>query len=136
MLPRLLIAALLLAHGAIHASFLSPRPSATAGGPAWPFDLARSWVLTPLGIQPQMMRLLGTALVIATIGVFALAALATTGLLPTDLWGPASAAGAVASLALLVLFFHPWLVLGLAIDLGLLWAVLVAGWTPHGNPIP
>jgi hypothetical protein len=28
----------------------------------------------------------------------------------------------------LVLFFHPWLVLGMAIDLVLLWAVLVNGW--------
>ena len=136
MLPRLVIAALMLAHGAIHASFLSPRPPATAHGPTWPFELARSWVLTPLGIQPATTRLLGMALVAATIGGFALAALATIGLGPADLWGPASAAGAISSLALLVLFFHPWLVLGLAIDLGLLWAVLVAGWTPHGNPIP
>lgn len=136
MIPRLLIAALLLAHGAIHASFVSPRPPATPGGPLWPFELARSWILAPLGIQAETTRLLGTALVVATIGAFALAALATTGLLPADLWAPASAAGAISSLALLVLFFHPWLVLGLAIDLGLLWAVLVAGWTPRGNPIP
>jgi hypothetical protein len=136
MIPRLLIAALLLAHGAIHASFVSPRPPATPGGPLWPFELARSWLLTPLGVPAETTRLMGTALVVATIGAFALAALATTGLLPADLWAPASAAGAISSLALLVLFFHPWLVLGLAIDLGLLWAVLVAGWTPRGNPIP
>jgi hypothetical protein len=136
MLPRLVIAALLLAHGAIHASFLSPRPPAPAGGPPWPFELARSWVLTPLGIQPATIRLLGIALVVATIAAFALASLATIGWLPADLWGPVSAAAAIASLALLVLFFHPWLVLGLAIDLGLLWAVLVAGWTPQAPPIP
>ena len=136
MIPRLLFAGFLLAHGAIHASFLSPRPPATAGGPAWPFELARSWVLTPLGVQPETARLLGMALVAATAGAFALAALAATGLLPAELWGPTTAIGAVASLALLVLFFHPWLVLGLAIDLGLLWAVLVAGWTPEGSSIP
>jgi hypothetical protein len=135
MLLRLLVAALLLAHGAIHTGFLSPRPPATAGGPPWPFQIARSWALTPLGIQPETTRLLGIALVVATIGAFAVAALSTIGLMPADLWGPASAAGAVASLVALVLFFHPWLVLGVAIDLGLLWAVLVAGWSPHGDPI-
>jgi hypothetical protein len=134
-LPRLLFAAFLLAQGAIHASFLSPRPPATASGPTWPFELARSWVLTPLGLQPQTTRLLGLALVAATIAAFALAALATGGVISADLWGPASAAGAVASVVLLVLFFQPWLALGVLIDLGLLWAVLVAGWSPHGGPI-
>jgi hypothetical protein len=135
MLPRLLFAAFVLAHGVIHASFLAPRPPATAGGPTWPFELARSWVLTPLGIQPETTRLLGMALVAATIATFALAALAAAGFIPGELWGPASAAGAVASVALLVLFFQPWLVLGVVIDLGLLWAVLIAGWRPQGGPI-
>lgn len=136
MIPRLLFAAFLLAHGGIHASFLAPRPPATPSGPAWPFELSRSWALTPLGVQAKTTRLLGTALVAVTIAAFALSALATAGFIPADVWGPATAAGALSSIALLVLFFHPWLVLGVAIDLGLLWAVLVAGWTPHGNPIP
>jgi hypothetical protein len=135
MLPRLLFAAFLLAHGAIHATFLAPRPPATAGGPPWPFEIARSWVLTPLGIQPATMRLLAMTLVAATIAAFALAALAAAGFISAELWGPASAAGAVASVALLALFFQPWLVLGVVIDLGLLWAVLIAGWSPHGGPI-
>ena len=135
MIPRLLFAAFLLAHGAIHASFLAQRPPATATGPGWPFELSRSWVLTPLGVQPETTRLLGMALVAATIAAFGLAALATARFIPADLWGPASAAGAVSSVALLVLFFHPWLVLGFAIDLGLLWAVLVAGWSPHADSI-
>jgi hypothetical protein len=135
MIPRLLFAAFLLAHGAIHASFLSPRPSATVGGPTWPFELARSWVLTPFGLQPQTMRLVGMALVAVTIATFALAALATAGIIPADLWGPASAAGAVASVVLLLIFFHPWLGLGVLIDLGLLWAVLVAGWNPQAGSL-
>jgi hypothetical protein len=135
MVPRLFLAAFLLAHGAIHASFLSPRPPATASGPTWPFELARSWLLTPLGVQPQTMRLLGMGLVAATIATFALSALATAGVIPAELWGPVSIAAAVASVVLLVLFFQPWLVLGVVIDLALLWAVLVAGWNPHAGPI-
>jgi hypothetical protein len=35
-------------------------------------------------------------------------------------------------LLLLLLFFHPWLTLGIVIDVALLWAVLVAGWRPEG----
>jgi hypothetical protein len=135
MVPRLLLAAFLLAHGAIHASFLSPRPPATAGGPQWPFELGRSWVLTPLGVQPQTSRLLGMALVTATIAALALAALAAAGVVPANLWAPASTAGAFASVVLLVLFFHPWLLLGVFIDLGLLWAVFIAAWTPQADPL-
>jgi hypothetical protein len=135
MLPRLLFSAFLLAHGAIHACFLSPRPPATADGPEWPFELGRSWVLTPLGLRPESTRVVGMALVAATIAAFALAALSTTGVVATSLWAPALAAGAVASFALLVLFFQPWLALGVLIDLGLLWAVLVAGWDPVDGPI-
>ena len=35
----------------------------------------------------------------------------------------------------LVIFFHPWIVLGLAIDAALLWVTLVVGWAPAtANP--
>lgn len=136
MLPRLVLAGFLLAHAAIHAGFLSPRPPASAGGPAWPFELSHSWILTPLGVQPERARVLGMALVAATIGGFALAAIAGLGLLPAAIWPPGAAVGAIASVALLLLFFHPWLVLGLVIDLGLLWAVLVGGWTPPTSALP
>ena len=52
------------------------------------------------------------------------------GLLGQAAFVPGVVAGSIASLALLVLFFHPWLTLGVAIDLVLLWAVLVARWSP------
>jgi hypothetical protein len=134
-MTRLLFAAFLLAHGAIHAAFISPRPPATAGGPAWPFDLGHSWVLAPLGLDPGVGRLLGVALVALTLGGFALAALSALGIGPAGLWPTAVTIGAIASIALLALFFHPWLVLGVAIDLVLLWAVLVANWEPEvGTP--
>jgi hypothetical protein len=38
---RLLLAAFLLAHGAIHAGFVSRRPPAKPGALPWPFDLDR-----------------------------------------------------------------------------------------------
>jgi hypothetical protein len=129
MLILLLLAAFLLAHGLIHASFLAPRPAPTADGPSWPFDLDRSWLLSPLGVPPAVTRLLGTAFVALTIGAFALAAVVALGVLD-DLWVAAALIGAVSSLGVLGLFYRPWLTLGIVIDAVLLWAVLVAGFVP------
>jgi hypothetical protein len=131
-LPRLLLVAFLLAHGLVHLMFFAPPPPATATGPAWPFALDRSWILTPLGAGPDATRILGMALVAVTIGGFTLAAIAALGVLPDSLWVPAVVSGAVASLALLAVYFQPWLFLGVAIDLVLLWAVLIADWSPTG----
>lgn len=132
MTPQLLIAAFLLAHGAIHGSFLAPRPPVTAGGPAWPFELGKSWLLGPLGLDAEATRMVGTALIALTIGAFALAALAAIGILPDGLWPASVTIGAIASIAVLGLYFSPWFVVGLAIDVGLLWAVLVQDWAPDG----
>ena len=130
MLVRPLIAGLLLAHGAIHAGFVSKRPPQKPGAPSWPFDLGRSWLLARLGVPAGTVRVLGLALVAAIIGGYALAALATLGILPADAWGATVAVGSLASLALLLIGFHPWLAVGVAIDLLLLWVALVATWTP------
>jgi hypothetical protein len=76
------------------------------------------------------MRRLALALVALTIAGFALAALAALGFLPTAVWPVAIAVGSVASLAVLAACFHPWLLLGVVIDVALLWACLVVGWQP------
>jgi hypothetical protein len=128
-LVRLAVAAFLLAHAGIHAGFVSSRPAATAGGPPWPFDLGRSWALSNLGIDPEVGRLVGVALVALTFAGFALAALTSVGIVPAAIGPAAIVVGAVASIGVLSLFFHRWLVVGLAIDLALLWGV-VAGSLP------
>lgn len=133
MLTRLVLAGFLLGHAAIHAGFLSPRPPDTVTGPPWPFDLARSWLLTPLGTPPEALRAVGIALFAATLAGFALAALAAVGFLPVALWQLGTVVGAAASLAMLTLFFHPWLLVGIAIDVIALWAVIGGGWSPSGS---
>jgi len=127
---KVLVALFLLAHAGIHASFVSPRPAATAGGPAWPFDLGRSWLLSPLGAGSELTRPLGLALLAVTLAGFAVAALSALGIGPASLWVPSVIVGGVASIALLGLFFHPWLALGVAIDIVLIWAVTIADWQP------
>jgi hypothetical protein len=130
MFVRLAIAAFLVAHGAIHAGFIASPPTAP-GGPPWPFRLDHSWLLGS-AVEPATARLISVALVAVTIASLALAGLVSLGLLPGALWSVAAVTGALASLALLVVFFHPWLLVGVAIDLLLLWGVLLARWVPEG----
>lgn len=130
MVIRVLVASVLLAHAAIHLAFIAPAPPATADGPAWPFTTNDSWLLQRLGLDPAAMRVVAGVLVAATLVALLIAALAALGVVPAGLWVPALTVGAVASLGLLIAFFHPWLVLGIAIDVGLLLAGLVAGWAP------
>lgn len=130
MILRSVLAAILLGHALIHAAFLAPRPPATAGGPPWPFELDRSWILETFGIDPAMTRVVGLAAIAATVASFALSALITLGGGAVELWPAAIAVGTVGSMLALLLFFHPWLIVGVGIDLGLLWTVVVLGWTP------
>ena len=130
MLLKLVVAAFLVGHAAVHASFLAPRPAATAGGPEWPFDLGHSWLLSPLGLDPEAMRMLGFGLIAAILAGYAVAGLAAVGILPDGVWTGAVVLGSVASIAMLAVFFHPWLVVGFAIDAALIWLALGWRWTP------
>jgi hypothetical protein len=122
----------LVAHALIHLGFVSRRPAATAGGPAWPFDLDRSWLLGRAGIDAAVSRPLAIVLLTLVLGGYIVAAVMALGSGPAALFTLGVVVGSVASAAMLILFFHRWLSVGLAIDIVLLWAVLVAGWQPHG----
>ncbi len=135
---RWLLAALLFAHGWVHVMFAFPRPSRTAteagGAPAWPFDLADSWLVTGAGVADGPVHAIGRILVVVTLAGFLLAALATVGILVPAAWWPALVLGSAASSALLLgLCFSPTLLLGLAIDVALAWLVLSGTWSPPGD---
>jgi hypothetical protein len=128
---KLVLAGFLAAHGLIHASFLSPVPPATAGGPPWPFDMAKSWLVTRAGLDAWPVTLLGTALVALTVIGFAGSALGAAGwIVPAELWRPLVAGSVAASALLLTVFFHPFLLLGFVIDAAIVWAVFVLSWNP------
>ena len=133
MVTNVLVASFLVAHAAIHLAFIAPSPPVTADGPAWPFTTNDSWLLERLGLDPAAKRVLAGTLVAAALIALAIAALAALGVVPVGLWVPALTVGAGASLMLLIVFFHPWLGLGIAIDVGLLWAGLLAGWVPGSS---
>jgi hypothetical protein len=131
-LGRWLLAGLLLAHGWVHVMFVFPRPeAAAAGGPTWPFDMARSWLVTGVGLDVGLVRVVGVAVMAVVVIGFLLSALSTFGFVVPAGWWPALVAGsAIGSLLLLGLFWSPMLLIGIGIDVALLWLVLASGWRP------
>lgn len=127
------LAAFLAFHGLIHLMFLSPRQPETgsAGGAAYPFDPARSWLVTRAGLSAGAVRGLAAVLSVVVAVGFVLAGLATVGLIvPTDWWASLVVGSSILSLVLFVLTFSPSLALGIAIDLVLLWVVWSEAWRP------
>jgi hypothetical protein len=128
---NILVAGFLAAHGLVHALYLAPRPPAREGAPAWPFDLAHSWLVSRAGQDVRVVALVGTALAIATVAGFGLSALATAGwIVPVALWPMLVLLSAATSALLLAIFFHRYLLVGFLIDAVLVWAVLVMSWNP------
>jgi hypothetical protein len=128
---KLLLTAFFMAHAAIHFGFISPAPAPAAGAPPWPFDLTRSWLLTPLGLDESVTKTLGIGLLLALSFGYAAVTLVMMGILPERLFAVSVVVAATASLVMLALFFHPWLVLGVAIDVVLLYLVLGTSWAPQ-----
>jgi hypothetical protein len=128
------LAAILLAHGWVHAMFLFPRPdpaTAKPGAPSWPFDLSTSWLVTRGGVATGAVVGAGKALVAFTFAASMLAALATLGwLVPAAWWAGLVLASAGGSALLLMVCFAPTLVIGLAIDIALAWLALAGPWQP------
>lgn len=125
-----LLAAVLVGHGLVHLMFGIPAPAPTPNGPAWPFDMARSWAVRA-GLDLRLVRAVGMVLIAIVVAGFALAALSTVGVLvPSGWWQPIVAVSAVASAVLLALFFEPQLVLGHSIDVALLGVLATGAWVP------
>jgi hypothetical protein len=74
--------------------------------------------------------MLGTGLIAAVLAGYLVAGLAAVGVLPDGVWTGAVVLGSVASIALLGVFFHPWLVVGVAIDAALIWLAIAWRWAP------
>lgn len=126
-LIRTLIAVFLVAHAYIHVSLTYvplPKPGElrTPFWPSWWRDAVDpAWLASRLGLSNGMERGLGSALWLLTAAGFTLTGL---GLLffprLSQLWGAGAILGSAASLLLLLFYFHPWLVIGAAIDLAVI----------------
>jgi hypothetical protein len=131
-----LLAAFLLGHGLVHVMFIAPQPPpATAGQGTgnieYPFDAGKSWLVSAHVLDLKSVRPIVAVLVAVVVLGYGLAALATVGILvPASWWSLLVIVATLASAALMVVALSPGLVLGMAIDLVLLWLAIVAAWSP------
>ena len=116
----------LLLHGIIHLGWVTPKPA----DPNYPF------VTTSSRLLPFMSeRVLGPfAVVMVTLIVlsFTLAALGILGVPGlSQLWRLPATVGAVLSLIMCAVFWHPWFIAGPILDVAIL-AAVVMGWPKVG----
>jgi hypothetical protein len=128
-MSKIVLALFFAAHGLIHLGYVTPAPP----DPRYPFRLERSWLISSLHLEAGIVRYVGTILGVLTVLGYVLAALAVMNFaVPEAWWQPLTIGSSALSLALLILFWHPWLVVGVAIDVFLLLAMLVLHWQPFG----
>jgi len=127
-MTRIMIGVFFILHGLVHSGLAAaPIPKDATSRPLSFFTHpARSWLLRCLHFTPGATRAVGLSLVVLTTLGFVLAGMAALGVPPM--------AGTLAllvvissalSLILLGVFWHPWLALGVVIDVAilLLWLV-------------
>jgi hypothetical protein len=131
---RILFSVFLIAHGLIHMSLATvptPKPGEmhTPFYPSWwRADTDSTWPILRMGLNAQAARTLGWLLWLLVTVVYALAGLGLLGVPGLNtIWQPLTVGASVASLALLILYWHSWLVFGVALDIFLL-AGVYAGW--------
>jgi hypothetical protein len=130
---KTLFALFLIAHGLVHAGLAAaPIPNDPESKPGAFFTAqSRSWLLPKLGLNASALQWIGIILVTLTTLGFVLAGLGVFGVQGlSSVWQTVTVLSASLSLLLLFLFWHPWLILGVLIDVGLLVALLWLNWTP------
>jgi hypothetical protein len=120
-MTRVLLAIFLVAHGAVHAPIWLAPYSESA-----PFDPGHSWLLQGLGLGAATARSIGIALAMLAFVSFAGAGIALFA--RQEWWRSLAVIAAAASLVLLVMYYHAWLTLGVAINVGILLALTWADW--------
>lgn len=121
---KILVGLFLLAHGLLHASYLSPKPN----DPNYPFSFEKGWLAQRAS---NYAKPLGVLLVIVTIVSYTIAGIGVWGIadIPAVVSQNATVIGSASSLLLLLTFWHPWLILGLLIDIVLIYGVVILDWT-------
>jgi hypothetical protein len=132
---KTLIALLLIAHGLITAAFSAGcfKPGAPVQNPSWltgwPTGMGQSWLLTPSGLERAPVTTLGGLLFLVSGAALIGAGLSLLGWLVPPAWTHTLAlTGAGLGLFMLVLYLHPFYLIGIAADAGLLASVLWVHW--------
>lgn len=120
-MPRVMFGIFLLAHGAIHLGWLTPKPD----DPKYPFAWRSPWLRDA---SEETLRGIGTAAISLLLLAYFVAALGLWGVpFLSDVWGAAAILGSTISFLLTGLLWHPWFVAAPTIDL-LIFAAVFFGW--------
>ena len=142
---KILITVLLVLHGLIVAaqsagSFGATIP-AEVPNPAfvswYPVNMGRSWLISALGLERSLIayRVGGLLWLIGGLALVA-AGLSLSGILsPVDWWRSLAMVGSVISLLMLLLYFHPLMIIGTASSVAVLIATVWVQW-PAVNVVP
>jgi hypothetical protein len=131
---RIVFAIFLVLHGLIAMSLATvpvPQPGAlrTPYLPAWWHpNVDSAWPISRWGLSENLVRMIGWVLWLASLLLLNAAAIGLLGLpgLSTS-WQILAVIGSALSLLLLGLYWHPWLIAGVAINIGIL-AGVYFGW--------
>lgn len=133
---RIIIAIFFIAHGLMTMSLATvptPQPGAlrTPYLPAWwRENIDPLWPAARLGLPEGLVRAVGWVLWAVILVLFALAGAGLLGLAGLNsLWPTLALISSVLSLILLVLYWHPWLIMGIILNAAILVAI-AAGWLP------
>ena len=124
---RTIFSLFLIAHAGLAAAPIPGDPDPKPG--AFFTEVTRSWLFQKLGLDPGFVRLVGIILVaLSTLGfvLSGLGALGVPGL--SEIWQAAAGLAAAFSLILLILFWHPWIIVGVLIDIGIVFLSLGGKW--------
>jgi hypothetical protein len=130
-MSQTLFAIILIGHAIAHAGLTSaPNPSDPESTPGAFFtEKKRSWLFQRIDLDSGMVQKIGKILVNISIAGFFLAGLgglSVPGL--NQIWHGLAGITAIVSLILLILFWHPWLILGVVLNIGLVIFMLLNSW--------
>jgi len=127
------LAIFIIAHGLVHAILaVAPNPADPNAKPLAFFTATeRSWLLPQLGLNSVTIQWVGIILIALSTMGFILAGLGIFGVAGLSIiWRTVAIISAGFSLLLLITFWHPWLPVGVLIDIGTLGTLLVLNWPP------
>jgi len=132
---KILLGVLLIAHGLVHGILaVAPDPADSEARPGLFFtDINRSWLLSRIGLSPNLVKWFGISLVVLSTLGFLLAGLGFLGVPGlVAIWRGLATISSITSLLLLGAFWHPWLPVGVLLDLIFFVLIQVINWPPSG----
>jgi uncharacterized membrane protein YphA (DoxX/SURF4 family) len=112
---RWLLIGFLIAHGLVHVALWTPRYEPEKS----PFDPSHSWLIGDRRPLAQGLAF-GAAALLVVAGIALLA--------HGGWWRPTAVVGLSVSTVLLFLYFNPWYLFILAVNVALIWGIAFMGW--------